>query len=86
MCNYFFLYACVCMALVKNKLKQKLFDITLFHAEYSTNTFCCSYIFMYLIKKPATKYTKLVYFQFAKLELILCLMHFNCAEVVLKSN
>ncbi len=41
---------------------------------------------MYLIKKPATKYTKLVYFQFAKLELILCLMHFNCAEEVLKSN
>ncbi len=32
-------------------------------------------------------YTKLSYIKFAKLEqLILCLMHFNCAEVVLKSN
>ncbi len=32
-------------------------------------------------------YTKLVYLKSAKLEqLILCLMHFNCVEVVLKSN
>ncbi len=32
-------------------------------------------------------YTKLVYLKFAKLEkLILYLMHFNCVEVVLRSN
>ncbi len=32
-------------------------------------------------------YTKLVYIMSAKLEqLILCLMHFNCVEVVQKSN
>ncbi len=32
-------------------------------------------------------YTKLLYLKSAKLEqLILCLMHFNCAEIVLESN
>ncbi len=32
-------------------------------------------------------YTKLLYLKSAKLEqLMLCLMHFNCVEVVLKSN
>ncbi len=32
-------------------------------------------------------YTELVYLKSEKLEqLILCLMHFNCADVVLKSN
>ncbi len=32
-------------------------------------------------------YTKLVYLKSAKFQqLILCLMHFNCAEIVLKSN
>ncbi len=37
--------------------------------------------------KHTLKYTTLVYFKSAKSEQqILYLMHFNCAEVVLKSN
>ncbi len=46
---------------------------------------------MYLLDKISLQlnfyYTKLVYLKSATLEqLILCLMNFNCAEVVLKSN
>ncbi len=42
---------------------------------------------IYLIKIPCNWYTKLEFLKFSKLEqLILYLIHFNCAEVVLKSN
>ncbi len=45
---------------------------------------------MYLIKNTLQLYfwyTKLVQLKSAKFQqLILCLMHFNCAEIVLKSN
>ncbi len=48
-------------------------------------------IHIYLLNKISLQlyfyYTKLVYLKSAKLEqLILCLINFNCAEVVLKSN
>ncbi len=43
---------------------------------------------IYVLNKNTLQlyFTKLVYLKFAKLELLLYLMHFSCAEVVLKSN
>ncbi len=64
----------------------KVFERHFFHTKCTTNTFI-----FYVLNKNTLQlyflYTKLVYFKSAKLEqLILYLMHFNCAEVVLKSN
>ncbi len=49
------------------------------------------HLHIYLLNKISLHlcfyYTKLAYLKSAKLEqLILCLINFNCAEVVLKSN
>ncbi len=44
---------------------------------------------IYVLNKMSCNctFTKLVYLKSAKLEqLIVCLMHFNCAEVVMKYN
>ncbi len=67
-------------------VNKNVFEIHLFQAKSPTNT-----LHIYVLNQNTLQlylcYTKLAYLRSAKLEqLILCLMHFNYAEVVLKSN